>query len=91
MLFFGKSGEFAGNRRDEQELSILALVFVSTLMIQDVLAEPEWAGVLTEEDRRTLTPLFWMHVQPYGEVPLNTSSRLQLSAPTHSEPGPASD
>jgi TnpA family transposase len=32
-----------------------ALVYVNTLMIQDLLAEPEWAQVLTEEDRRGLT------------------------------------
>ena len=36
-----------------------ALVYVNTLMLQDVLAEPEWADVLTPEDRRGLTPLFW--------------------------------
>jgi TnpA family transposase len=88
VIFFGKSGELASNRRDQQELSILALhllqaalVFVNTLLIQDTLAEPEWAGVLTEEDRRALTPLFWMHVRPYGEVRLNMSSRLKLSTP----------
>jgi TnpA family transposase len=27
-----------------------ALVYVNTLMIQDLLAEPEWADVLTPED-----------------------------------------
>ncbi|MEU0720716.1 Tn3 family transposase [Streptomyces lavendulocolor] len=96
VLFFGKSGELASNRRDQQELSILALhllqaalVYVNTLMIQDMLADPEWAGRLTDEDRRALTPLFWMHIQPYGEVRLNMSSRLQLSAPTNPEPAPA--
>jgi TnpA family transposase len=29
-----------------------ALVYVSTLMLQDLLAEPEWADVLTAEDQR---------------------------------------
>ena len=59
MIFYGKSGEFATNRRDQQELGMLALqilqaalVYVNTLMIQDILAEPEWAGVLTTEDLR---------------------------------------
>ena len=33
-----------------------SLVNVNTLMIQDILAEPEWAGVLTVEDLRALTP-----------------------------------
>ncbi|GLX04668.1 Tn3 family transposase [Microbispora sp. NBRC 16548] len=86
VIFFGKSGELASNRRDQLELSILslhllqaALVFINTLMIQDMLAEPEWTSVFTEEDHRALTPLFWTHVRPYGEVRLNMSSRLNLS------------
>ena len=59
MIFFGKSGEFATNRRDQQELGMLALhivqaamVYVNTLMVQDVLAEPDWAAVLTAADKR---------------------------------------
>ncbi|GAA2678379.1 hypothetical protein GCM10010412_061490 [Nonomuraea recticatena] len=31
-----------------------------------VLRDPQWAGKLTEEDRRALSPLFWAHVNPYG-------------------------
>jgi len=89
VIFFGKSGEFATNRRDLQELGMLALhilqaaiVYINTLMVQDVLAEPEWDGVLTVEDQRGLTPLFWTHILPYGEVKLNMASRLALSDPT---------
>jgi Tn3 transposase DDE domain len=52
---------------------------VNTLMLQDVLDDPEWEDVLTPEDRRGLTPLFWSHVLPYGEVKLNMRSRLTLS------------
>lgn len=47
-------------------------------MLQDLLAGPEWADVLTVEDQRGLTPLFWSHVLPYGEVQLNMTSRLSL-------------
>ena len=32
------------------------------------------------EDLRALTPLFWAHVLPYGEVKLNMTRRLALSA-----------
>ncbi|MDJ0466079.1 Tn3 family transposase [Streptomyces sp. H27-C3] len=95
IIFFGKSGELSSNRRDQQELSVLALhllqtalVFVNTLMIQDMLADPEWANLLTEEDKRALTPLFWMHIQPYGEVRLNMGSRLQLAHPLPQDPAP---
>jgi TnpA family transposase len=85
VIFFGKGGDIATNRRDEQELSVLclrvlqsALVYVNTLMLQDVLAEPEWEAKLTPEDRRGLTPLFWTHVAPYGEVRLDMADRLPL-------------
>ena len=54
-----------------------ALVYVNTLMLQDVLADPGWSEALTSEDQRDLTPLFWMHVLPYGEVRLDMTSRAQ--------------
>lgn len=41
-----------------------ALVYVTTLMLQDVLADQPWAGLLTTVDQRGLTPLFWTHVRP---------------------------
>lgn len=87
IIFYGKGGDIATNRRDERELSVLclrilqaALVYVNTLMLQDVLADPEWADVLTAADLRGLTPLFWTHVRPYGEVKLDMSHRLELSS-----------
>ena len=36
--------------------------------------------VLTPEDLRGLTPLFWAHVLHYGEVKLNMTRRLALTA-----------
>jgi len=51
-------------------------------MIQDVLAEPEWAGVLDDADRRGLTPLFTSNMTPYGDIRLDTTRRLPLSAAT---------
>ena len=66
-IFFGKSGELSTNRREEQEISMICLQvlqsclgYVNTLMIQDTLAEPEWADRLGDADRRGLTPLFTM-------------------------------
>ncbi|MGH2720715.1 MAG: Tn3 family transposase, partial [Actinomycetota bacterium] len=85
VIRYGNQGEFATNRREKQEMAVLclrilqaALVYVNTLMLQDVLADPEWEGVLTAEDRRGLTPLIWLHVLPYGEVRLNMRTRLPL-------------
>ncbi|MGW7546769.1 Tn3 family transposase [Streptomyces sp. NPDC054770] len=94
VIAYGKGGEIASNRRDEQEMFVLclrilqsALVYVNTLMLQDVMDDPEWADLLTPADRRGLTPLFWSHVRPYGEVNLNMAARLNLASA--SVPGPA--
>src|SRR5680860_952024 len=85
VIYYGKGGEIASNRQDEQEMTVLclrilqaALVYVNTLMLQDVLAEDDWADLLTPEDRRGLTPLFWQHVLPYGEVKLDMTARLSI-------------
>ena len=57
-----------------------ALVYINTLMLQDVLAEEQWANLLTDHDRRGLTPLFRQHIQPYGEVTLDMTTRLDIRA-----------
>ncbi|WP_425276630.1 Tn3 family transposase [Streptomyces diastatochromogenes] len=71
VIAYGKGREISCNRRDEQEMFVLclrilqsALVCVNTLMLQDILGEPEWADLLTSADRRRLTPLFWSHSAP---------------------------
>jgi Tn3 transposase DDE domain len=86
-IFFGKSGELSSNRREEQEISMTCLQilqsclgYINTLMIQDTLAGPEWAGRLGDADRRGLTPLFTVNMTPYGEIQLNLDRRLNLGA-----------
>ena len=59
-----------------------ALVYVNTLMVQDVLADDALSTALTNEDRRALTPLFWATSPPYGEIKLDMRSRLTLNTPT---------
>jgi hypothetical protein len=56
-ILYGKGGEFASNRLEDQEISMLSphllqvsLVYVNTLMIQQVLAEPDWPDRLTPVD-----------------------------------------
>lgn len=53
-IFYGKGGEIATNRSEDQELAALSLhllqaclVFVNVLMLQAVLAEPPWAERMT--------------------------------------------
>lgn len=86
-IFYGKSGEIATNRLDDQELSVLSLhllqsclVYINTLMLQDILAEPEWMGRMTAEDFRALSPLVYTHVNPYGIFELDMDARLPLAA-----------
>jgi hypothetical protein len=90
-----KRGELASNRREEQELGMLclhilqsSLGLINTLMIQDTLALPEWAGVLTDADRRGLTPVFHTNMTPYGEIQLRTDRRLDLTDIPRPRPDP---
>ena len=84
-IFFGKGGEVASNRLADQEVAVHALhllqsclVYVNTLMLQRVLAEPAWAARMTPADTRGLTPLVWGHVSPYGAFDLDMEQRLDL-------------
>jgi TnpA family transposase len=89
IIYYGKGGEISTNHREEAEMAALclrilqaSLVYVNTLMLQDVLTEPTWNDRLTPADRRGLTPLFWSHVRPYGEVRLDMETRLDLTGGT---------
>ena len=85
VLHYGKGGDIPGNRRDEQELTVLCLrvlqasvSYLNTLLIQDVLAGGDLQ--LTAEDQRAITPLFWSHIAPYGEVTLDMTRRISLAS-----------
>ncbi|MBP9726691.1 MAG: Tn3 family transposase [Gammaproteobacteria bacterium] len=52
------------------------MVYINTLIIQEILAEPKWKNVLTEKDFRALTPLIYEHINPYGLFPLDLVQRL---------------
>jgi TnpA family transposase len=84
-IYFGKSGEFATNRLDEQEVAALSLhllqicmVYVNTLLIQQVLADPKQLQQMKKEDLRALTPLIYSHVTPYGTFRLDLSERIPI-------------
>lgn len=85
-IFFGKGGEVATNRLEDQELSVLSLhllqicfVYVNTLMIQQITSAEEWEHILTTEDYRALSPLIYAHVNPYGVFELNMNERLNIT------------
>jgi TnpA family transposase len=86
-IYYGREGVITGDDREHAEVSMLALhllqsslVFINTQLLQAVLRDPAWAGKLTEEDRRGLSPLFWSHVNPYGRFRLDMNTRLDLAA-----------
>ncbi len=84
-IFYGKSGEIQSNNIEDQEISVLclhllqnSLVYINTLMIQRMLSKKEWQNRMSSEDYRTLTPLIYQHVNPYGNFILDMSKRLLL-------------
>ena len=58
----------------------MCLVYVNTLMIQEVLTEPAWLDRMTVEDFRALSPLVYSHMNPYGTFDLDMATRLPLAA-----------
>ena len=86
-IFFGKGGDMASNRLEDQELAMLSLhllqislVYMNTLMIQQVLADDTWWERMTPEDLRALTPLIYAHINPYGTFELDMKRRMPLLA-----------
>ena len=85
-IFYGKSGEISTNNLEDQELSVLSLhllqnclVYINTLMIQEVLSRPDWESLLEPDDLRALTPLIYKHINPYGKFELNMKKRIPLN------------
>ena len=81
--FFGKSGEISTNKKQSQELSVLSLhllqnclVYINTLLIQQILNDPEHMKYMTDEDFRALTPLIFNYINPYGSFNLDMKSRI---------------
>jgi TnpA family transposase len=84
-IFFARRGEMVSNRREDHEISMLALhllqncmVYINTLMLQQVLTQSQWSGKMTPRDLRALTPLIWEHVNPYGRFELDMDARLPI-------------
>ncbi len=84
-IFYGKGGEVATNRLEDQELAVLSLhllqiclVYINTLMIQQVLSHEQWIELMKLEDLRALSPLIWGHVNPYGTFRLDMNERLLI-------------
>lgn len=84
-IFYGNGNELVSNRRDDHEISVLslhllqaAMVYVNTLMIQQVLRERPWREKMTARDMAALNPLPHSHFNPYGVFDLDMDTRLPL-------------
>lgn len=84
-IFYGKGGEIATNRLEDQELAVLSLhliqsslVYINTLMLQQVLAHPDWFNSMKPEDLRGLSALIYAHINPYGLFELDMTHRLPI-------------
>ncbi|WP_240422131.1 Tn3 family transposase [Paenibacillus periandrae] len=84
-IFYGKGGEIATNRIEDQEMAVLSLhllqnclVYINTIMFQNVLSEKKWFDLMSPEDLRAVTPLIYTHVNPYGTFRLDMKERLPL-------------
>ncbi|BCA93732.1 hypothetical protein TUM19329_00930 [Legionella antarctica] len=82
-IFYGRAGEISSNHEKAQTLSVMSLhllqlsmVYINTLMIQQIIEDHGLKEILTKEDKRALTPLIYEHVNPYGLFPLDLSTRL---------------
>ena len=86
-IFYGNQGDIASNDVDAQETTILAMhllqtsmTYVNTLIVQQVLTDPNWYNRFTDADWRGLTPLFYKHINPYGRFDLDMSYRIPIAS-----------
>lgn len=84
-IFYGKNSEIATNRLEDQEIAVLSLhllqiclVYINTLMMQQILSERQWLKLMQKDDFRALTPLIWGHINPYGTFRLDMDERLLI-------------
>lgn len=57
-----------------------SMVYINTLMIQQVLEEPGWSDRMTPRNLAALSPLITQHINPYGRFELDMETRLPLDS-----------
>ena len=70
--------EYHGGRVVVKKQLQVSLVYINTLMLQNVLGEAPWRSQMTDRDMAALTPLVHAHINPYGIFELDMSQRLAL-------------
>ncbi len=84
-IFFARRGIISSNNEIEHELTILSLhllqsslVYINTLLLQQIIKEERYHDILTLEDKRAITPLFYHHINQYGVYKLNMKERIEI-------------
>jgi len=54
------------------------MVYINTLLIQNILSEDEWFNMMEKEDFRAITALIYSHINPYGNFNLDMEKRLNM-------------
>ncbi len=87
-IFYVKRRTLSGNNPHEFELQMLCLhilqlsmVYINTLLLQQVLVKSGWLDRMTLADKRAITPLLSEHINPYGKFPLDMNTRLEINFP----------
>jgi TnpA family transposase len=91
-IFYGKRRTLSSTNPAEFELQMLCLhllqlsmVYINTLLLQQILIESNWLERMTLADKRAITPLLNEHINPYGEFPLDMNSRMAIRVPQKNE------
>ena len=86
-IFYGRNSEIQTNNIDDQEISALSLhllqnslIYINTIIIQNILSKKKWSDLMKPEDYRALTPLIYLHINPYGNFYLDMKDRLNIAA-----------
>lgn len=82
-IFFGRQSTLATNNIEHQELGILslqllqnAIILVNTVMVEEVLDDTGLRKLMKPEDRKAITPLFTVNVNPYGDYNLDLEKKF---------------
>jgi TnpA family transposase len=77
-IFYGRVGKLCTNREEDQEISLLSLhllqaslVYINTIMIQEVLGKQQLFERMTPRDLAALSPLLTEHIVQYGVLGSN--------------------
>jgi len=87
-IFYGSGGKFETNNPEKMEISMLCLhllqnclILINTILLEQTIEQRKLYDLLSEEDKRAITPLFHRHVNPYGifDLSLEKSSFLEAA------------